>query len=132
MYLNGQSRHFIWYTPLLSYLSVFVLCLNVFLIVFYVRKDILSCVSLKIVVTCLTSLPQHVKVARFIFSFCSSCVLYFRDCDGTFSIRFVLYSYLCSMFYMMCISVCFASAVIGYVCIRFNRKLIVESLCSWG
>jgi hypothetical protein len=87
-----SSFHFIWYTPLLSYLSVLVLCLNI--LVFFIAlctKSILSCVSLKILVTCLTSLPQYVKVAHFVFCFGSLCVLCFRDFDGTFSIRFVLY-----------------------------------------
>jgi hypothetical protein len=89
-------------------------------------------VSLKILVTCITSLPQYVKVANFVFCFGSSCVLCFRDCDGTFSIRFALYSFLCSIFFMICVSVCFASVVVGYVRSQFSRKLILESLCSWG
>jgi hypothetical protein len=38
-----------------------------FLIVFCVRKAILSCVSLKILVIRLTSLPKYVKVAHFVF-----------------------------------------------------------------
>jgi hypothetical protein len=90
--------------PLLSYLSVLVWCLNMFSIVFCVRKAISSCVSLKILVTCLTSLPQYVKVAHFVFCFGSSCVLCFRDCDGTFSIRFALYSFL-ACFYDVCLFV---------------------------
>jgi hypothetical protein len=85
-------------------------------------------VYLKILVTCLTSLSQYVKVVHFVFCFGSSCVLCFRDCDGTLSVKFALYSFLCSMFFMMCLSVSFASVVIGYVRGRFNRKLILE----WG
>jgi hypothetical protein len=100
-----------------------------FPIVFCVRKDILSCVSLKILVICLTSLLQYVKVA---FLGGSSHVLCFCNCDGTFTLRVVLYSFLCSMSFIACVSVCFASVVIGHMCSRFNRKLILESLCSWG
>jgi hypothetical protein len=71
-------------------------------------------------------------VAHFAFCLGSSCVLCFHDCDGAFSVRFALYSFLCNMFFIMCISVCFAFVVIGYVRTQFNRKLIPESLCSWG
>jgi hypothetical protein len=52
------------------------LYLNMFSIVFCVRKAVFNCVSLKMLVTCLTSLPQYVKVAHFAFCLGSSCVLW--------------------------------------------------------
>jgi hypothetical protein len=72
--------------PLVLNLSVFVWCLNMFLMVFCVRKAILSCVSLKILVICPTSLLRYVKVAQFVFCFGSLRVLCFYNCDGIFSI----------------------------------------------
>jgi hypothetical protein len=98
---------------------------------FCVRRAISSCVSLKSSVICHTSLPQYVKVAQFVFCFGSSHVLCFCNCDGTFSVRFALYSFLYNMSFIVCDSICFASVVIGYVCSRVNRKLILESWCSW-
>jgi hypothetical protein len=76
--------------PLLSYLSVLVWCLNIFWIVFCVRKAILSCETSKILLTSLTSLPQYVKVAHFFFVLVFR-VLCLRGCGGTFSFRFALY-----------------------------------------
>jgi hypothetical protein len=65
-YFNGQSRHFIWYIPLLLYLSVcVVLCFNMSLIVFFVWNTTLIYVFLKSLVICLTSFPQYVNVAHF-------------------------------------------------------------------
>jgi hypothetical protein len=120
IYFNGQSRHLIWYMPLL-YLSVLMWCLSIFSSVFCV----LSCVSLKILVIHLTSFPQYVKVAHFVFCFGSLHALCFCNCNCTFSSRFVLYSFL----YSILLTMCFACVVIEYVCSQFNRNLILDSLC---
>jgi hypothetical protein len=77
-----------------------------------------------------SSLPQYAKLAQFVFCFGSSRALCFCDCNGTFSHKFVLCSFLCSMSFIVCISVCFPSAVILNVCSQFNIKLILDSLCS--
>jgi hypothetical protein len=91
IYLHGQSRHLIRYMPLLSYLSVFACILICFRCCYVSEKLLVSSISFKILVICLTSLPQYVKVAHFIFCFGSSRVLCFCNCNGSFSIRFALY-----------------------------------------
>jgi hypothetical protein len=121
-----QTFHLVYATIIV--LLRFLLCVNMFSIVFCVRKAIFSCVFLKILVICLTSLPQYIKMAPFAV-LGSSCVLRFGDFVGVFSIVCVIFIS-CSIFFILCISDCFAFVVIGYVCTRFNRKLIPESLCS--
>jgi hypothetical protein len=75
-YFNGQSRHFIWYMLLLLHLSVCKWCFNILFIMFCVQKATLSCVFLKSLVICLTSFPQHVKVAHFVLWCLSHCVCF--------------------------------------------------------
>jgi hypothetical protein len=67
MYFSVQSRRFIWWMPLLLYLSVCAWGFNIFCIVFCVRKAIFIRVSWKSLVILLTSLPLYVKVTHFIF-----------------------------------------------------------------
>jgi hypothetical protein len=55
MYFNGQLKHFIWYTPLSSYLSVAVFDLSMLCIAFLVLKAIFMCVFLKSLVIFLVS-----------------------------------------------------------------------------
>jgi hypothetical protein len=57
LYSNGQLMHFIWYTPLFSYLSLTVLDHSIFCIVFLVLKVIFMCVFLKSLVIFLVSNP---------------------------------------------------------------------------
>jgi hypothetical protein len=57
MYFVRQLMHFIWYTPLFSYLSVYVYGFNMFCMVFFVFNAILICVSLKSCVGFLVYFP---------------------------------------------------------------------------
>jgi hypothetical protein len=70
-----------------------------FSIVFCVRQAIFSCVSLKILVICLTSLPQYVKMAHFAF-LGSSCVSYFviSSVFSQLSLRYIHFSAVCFVY----------------------------------
>jgi hypothetical protein len=59
------------------------------------------------------------------------CVFCFHG-GGGFPVKLVLYSLLCNLFLMLFISVSFTFLVVEYLCNRFNRYLMPDSLCLYG
>jgi hypothetical protein len=132
IYQCWQLLHFIWYIPLLLYLSVSCfLGWRWFCIVFFVLYAIRMFVFLNSLVMALVSLLMYVNVAHFcfcivlgvMFVFCFVLV-YKHVCGG--------YLLLCDIVFISCNLLCLFSFEIGCVFILLIRYLIAESLCSVG
>jgi hypothetical protein len=84
MYFCGQSKHFIWYMPLLLYLSAHGCCFIMFCTAFCILNATFVWVSLNSFFIFLVSFPLYEKAAHFVFRCCGAMYSAFVRLDVFF------------------------------------------------